>query len=38
METGEVLALPRPVAVAKKGARAGKAKRGKVVVVKKRRR
>jgi D-alanyl-D-alanine endopeptidase (penicillin-binding protein 7) len=38
METGEVLALPRPVAVSKKGARAGKAKRGKVVVVKKRRR
>ncbi len=38
METGEVLALPRPVAAVKKGAKAGKGKRGKVVVVKKRRR
>lgn len=38
METGEVLALPRPVAATKKGARSGKAKRGKVVVAKQRRR
>ncbi len=38
METGEVLAIPKPVAVSKKGVRAGKGKRGKVVVVKKRRR
>jgi len=35
METGEVLALPRPVAAIKKG---GKGKRGKSVIVKKRRR
>lgn len=35
METGEVLAIPKPKAIVKKG---GKVKRGKAVVVKKRRR
>lgn len=36
METGEVLEIPKPRAVAKRGA--GKGKRGKVTVIKKRRR
>jgi hypothetical protein len=34
METGEVLAIPKPKAAVKKGV---KAKRGKVAVIKKRR-
>ena len=38
METGEVLAIPKPRAVVRKFAKNGKAKRGKIVIVKKRRR
>ena len=38
METGEVLAIPTLKAVVRKGVKSGKAKRGKVVIVKKRRR